>query len=156
MATNDISKKIYDLYVEAGLITEERTPFEKWLTADEKVQKKLYDLGVDNGIFTEKTPFDKFSSLWDVKKKDGDSTAQEEVSGSVTQVQEDPGTSDISPQIQNDINTGAPQQGLLSSRLWSKRLFQKPRRRDRVYSVKEASLTGLKLGRTRRYPCLKT
>ena len=36
---------------------------------------------------------------------------------SVTQVQEDPGTSDISPQIQNDINTGAPQQGVVEQQV---------------------------------------
>ena len=94
MATDSKSKKIFDLYVEAGLIDKKLTSFEKWEKANKRQQKALFELGVENNLFRPED-FEAFSSLWDVKK-DGELTAQEEVSESVTQVQEDPGISGTS------------------------------------------------------------
>ncbi len=96
MAADSKSKKIFDLYVEAGLIDEKATPFKKWEKANERQQKALFELGVERKLFVPED-FEAFSSLWNVKKKDGEPTAQEEVSASVTQVQEDPGTLGTSP-----------------------------------------------------------
>ena len=43
-------KKIYDLYLQKGLITEKIT-FDQWSAANEDQQVKLYNLGKTNGLF---------------------------------------------------------------------------------------------------------
>ncbi len=68
MAADSKSKKIFDLYVEAGLIDEKATPFKKWEKANERQQKALFELGVERKLFVPED-FEAFSSLWNVKKK---------------------------------------------------------------------------------------
>ena len=87
-------KKIYDLYLKKGLITEKIT-FDQWSAADEDQQVKLYDLGKTNGLF-DKVEVDQFKTLWsgmttaDPKKKvESPVSSQEEVMESDIQVQQE-------------------------------------------------------------------
>ena len=43
-------RKVYDLYLKKGLITEKVT-FDLWSAANEEQQSKLYDLGKRGGLF---------------------------------------------------------------------------------------------------------
>ena len=109
-------RKIYDLYLQKGLITEKIT-FDQWSAADEDQQVKLYDLGKTNGLF-DQVEVDQFKTLWsgmttaDPKKKvESPVSSQEEVMESDIQVQqEDPSLSVSSgqEQVPDSLNT-APQ-----------------------------------------------
>lgn len=109
-------RKIYDLYLKKGLITEKIT-FDQWSAADEDQQVKLYDLGRTNGLF-DKVQVDQFKTLWsgvttaDPKKKvESPVSSQEEVMESDIQVQqEDPSLSVSSgqEQVPDSLDT-APQ-----------------------------------------------
>ena len=109
-------KKIYDLYLQKGLITEKIT-FDQWSAADEDQQVKLYDLGKTNGLF-DQVEVDQFKTLWsgmttaDPKKKvESPVSSQEEVMESDIQVQqEDPSLSVSSgqEQVPDSLDT-APQ-----------------------------------------------
>ena len=109
-------KKIYDLYLQKGLITEKIT-FDQWSVADEDQQVKLYELGKTNGLF-DQVEVDQFKILWsgmttgDPKKKvESPVSSQEEVMESDIQVQqEDPSLSVSSgqEQVPDSLNT-APQ-----------------------------------------------
>jgi hypothetical protein len=66
----DKLKKIYDLYVQSGLIN--TTDFESFAAANDQQKKKLYDLGKQNGLF-KTTDYNTFSGAFKapapVKKK---------------------------------------------------------------------------------------
>ena len=96
---NDKLQKIYDLYIKKGLITEEGTPFDKWVKANESQQIKLFKLGQKEGLFSTDTPVEAFTAIWGVKKKDDSQpTGQEVVTESATSVvPEQPGSSGSSP-----------------------------------------------------------
>jgi len=94
----DKLEQMYNLYVEKGLISELKSPFEKWSKANPETQIKLFELGQKKGLFGENTQIESFSNLWKVKKKDDSQPiAEEEVMESSTeQVQDQGGSSDVS------------------------------------------------------------
>ena len=94
----DKLEQMYNLYVEKGLISELKSPFEKWSKANPEMQIKLFELGQKEGLFGENTQIESFSNLWKVKKKDDSQPiAEEEVMESSTeQVQDQGGSSDVS------------------------------------------------------------
>ena len=97
----DKLKKIYDLYIKRGLLTQESSPYEKWLEASEDQQIKLFELGQKKGLFSKDTPVESFTSLWSVKKKDGSEViGEEEVMVSDGQQDPDAGTLDVSDPLQ--------------------------------------------------------
>ena len=94
----DKLEQMYNLYVEKGLISELKSPFEKWSKANPEMQIKLFELGQKEGLFGEKTQIESFSNLWMVKKKDDSQpiAEQEVMESSTEQVQDQGGSSDVS------------------------------------------------------------
>ncbi len=109
-------RKVYDLYLKKGFITEKVT-FDLWSAANEDQQAKLYDLGKRGGLFKQ-AELEDFQTLWSgmataepKKKVESPGTSQEEVMESDIQVQqEDPSLSVSSgqEQVPDSLNT-APQ-----------------------------------------------
>ena len=62
---------LYNLYVESGLITMERTSFEKFSKATAEQQSKLYDLGCEAGIFNKVDLHYRVSRLNQIRKEFG-------------------------------------------------------------------------------------
>lgn len=60
---NDKLKKLYDLYVESGII--QTSSFEEFASVGDQQRKKLYDLGKQNGLF-ETTDYNSFNSVFNV------------------------------------------------------------------------------------------
>jgi hypothetical protein len=61
---NDKLKKLYDLYVESGII--QTSSFEEFAAVNDQQRKKLYDLGKQKGLF-QTTDYNSFNSVFNVK-----------------------------------------------------------------------------------------
>ena len=83
---------LYDSYIENGLLSS-KTTFEQFSEADQSTIENLFQSGIDKNIISSQTDIETFSSAWLKKKDDSQSTGEEEVMVSDTEVVEQPGSS---------------------------------------------------------------
>ena len=83
----DKLQSLYELYLSEGLITNQ-TSIEAFSQANEDQIKQLYDLGSSKGLFKE-VDSNKFSTAWDVKKKDGSESPSEGGSSDFVQISDE-------------------------------------------------------------------
>ena len=109
----DKLRKIFDLYVQQGLLTEGEASFEKWSKANENQQEQLFKLGQKSGLFSKETPLESFSAIWGVKKKDeSEPTSQEGDMASTTPVvEEEPISSESSEVVDSSVRIPGGRRG---------------------------------------------
>tara|TARA_R100000278_G_scaffold122274_1_gene108036 strand:- start:92 stop:5668 length:5577 start_codon:yes stop_codon:yes gene_type:complete len=92
-------KALYESYIAQGLLSSETT-FEQFLNANDSIKESLYKQGVDSKVISNQTDLETFKSAWgDVKKKDSDLPAPEEVTESITETQTTPTSSESSERV---------------------------------------------------------
>ena len=112
----DQREQLYNLYLKKKLITE-RVTLDTWNKMSTRQQEEIFNLGKNNGLFSDKIKVEQFVSLWadPLKKKESSgssSISQEESleSDTVISPQDDPGSSDISQEVQQETVSPLEQQ----------------------------------------------
>ena len=110
----DKLQKMYDLFVEKGILTSEKSSFESWSNATPEMQAKLFEIAKQKKLFGEETAVESFTAIWgDVKKKDDTEifTQEEEVMVSPGLTDPDAGSLDVTdPGSINDNNVNPEEQ----------------------------------------------